>query len=72
MTTQEACNRAKFADWYYLRTGQRVTTDRGRKAMKAFLAGLPIKIVAPKSGPFTVFNGQIPIKESRVKPYKKF
>jgi hypothetical protein len=71
MSIEEARKRAYFADWFYLRTGERVTSDRGLKAMSAFLAGLPIKVVQRKSG-YKVSNGQIEIRESKQKQIKKF
>lgn len=49
MPVEQLVNRAKFADWYYLRTGDLVTTPMGEKCWRAFLKGDTIIIKDPVS-----------------------
>ena len=36
--------RCEFADWFYIRTGQKVTSEEGEKLFEAFLNGSLIKV----------------------------
>lgn len=64
----------QFADWYYLRTGQLATTDRGEAARSAFLMGELVTVKTNPKGGFEVYVGENrkKTKEKPVRPYKKF
>lgn len=42
---QRLIESGRFADWFYLRTGELATSKRGEKLRKRYLAGKPIMIV---------------------------